>query len=160
MIGYRPFSGAGSFSINALLLLAISGSVANLPDLRGRAAPEWRGHGGEYLFVDLWQPFIHNPAAGEPGPRCPGQSGGNTFDIRDWTLPERFDTGADSSGPHFACVRLDPRGRVREVRTLGPPHRDLARTIQLQWRFSHRSGFEERAEWHRVRLTRQPLHAL
>ena len=154
MIGYRPFSGAGSFSINALLLLAISGSLTNLPDLRAGGVPGWRGHGGDHLFIDLWQPSFAR--AGEPGPRCPSPGGSSSSDLLAWALPEGFDTHADSRGPHFACIRFAPSGRVAEVRVPGHSDAELERTIEQTWRVSPGA----KADWQRVRLTRQPSSTL
>ena len=156
---HRFLGGTGSFSVNLLLLLAIAGSVATLPDLRA-----WRPDRGQdcdcvYQPLDLWQPFVDNRGGAKDGPQCPSpRSESARVHLLDAPLPDGFDTRMDSAGPHFACVRLSSSGEVGAVQIPGRTDAKLAETIRRRWRFS--TDEPDIGGWHRVRLTRRPIYEL
>ena len=154
---HRLLGGTGSLTVNLLLVLAIAGSVATLPDLRSWRPDPGRGGHGYYEPIDLWQPFVDNREGMKGGPQCPSpRSGSAGVHLLDAPLPDGFDTRMDSAGPHFACVRLNSSGAVRDVRVPGRADAKLAETIRQRWRFSPDEAGA--AGWHRVRLTRRPIY--
>ena len=159
----RTLSSAGSFGANAILLLAISASVANLPQLRlANPALVPPGHPGWYEPLDLWGPFIEHPAAiGASRPSCPAPLAhpGDVLLVHA-PLPRGFDTASDSSGPSHVCVRLDRWAQVRDVRVPGGRAPGLTDAVRRQWRFQlNRAGGAEPG-WHRVRVKRSGSHEL
>jgi hypothetical protein len=153
----RAAAGWGSAGANFILLAAISASAVGFGRPGGYRVDARVGGHGWYDPIDLWRPFISNPGAGEPGPRCPGRPpGGEPFHLLDAPLPPGFATWQRGRTASFACVRLDEWGHVEAVRLVGEPLDEaaaLVRTIRASWRFWPAAG-RGRAGWQRVRLTR------
>lgn|GEM_PF-4411423 len=103
-----------------------------------------------------WQPFIGNPAPGDPGPRCPADPpSGTSFALLEAPLPQTFDT--HRAAAVHACIRVGGWGRIEEVRLVGAARAveaDLTRTILEDWTLVPVGPEPPRPGWQRVRLTR------
>jgi hypothetical protein len=128
-----------------------------------RPEPAFAVAGSEpWVSIDIWRPFIDNPAAeappSEPEAQCPApQARDTSYALAAAPLPDRWDPHGQREGALYACVLVSGEGKVREARMLAGTGRsaldaELVETIRRSWRFRPVGRGTSAPSWQRVRL--------
>ena len=145
----------GSALSNATLFGAISAGWPS-PPLWMQSYPPYEGP----VVVQLgFKPYI--TAGGghgwtwRNGPQCPQPRAiGWSYMLQDAPLPWQINPGASAYERQYACVRLDPNGRVLGVGLIGVDGRSastaLIDTVRREWRFL--PLYEQGGGWVSIRL--------